>query len=419
MKVKSKKVLIVGGGLGGMVLALRLLQKKYKVTIVEKSDHVGGLASGFELYGNNLELAYHHIFKTDTSIVALAKELGLEECLTWNKSSMAIFHNGKMQSFGGAADLLKFEGLDIADKLRLGSTALLLQKDNNWEKYHKMLAYKFMQKMCGQKAYSTIWEPLLIGKFHQHYKEVSMAWLWARIHTRGNSKEDGVEKLGYFSGGFVVLINKLEKEIKKLGGVIKLNQNLDKLPRDKYDKIIFTGPNGAFANLIKDEEEVEPKYLYDLKNVPYLGAVCVVFSSRQSLSEYYWHNINEKGAPFLAFIEHTNLIDKKNYEEKYVYYAGVYAPHDSKIFTKSEEEIKKEWLKYVGKIFPKFEKKMVEKSWVFKLKNAQHVVKPGYTPLSYKTPLKDIYLMNFAQVFPEDRGTNFAVAEAEKVAKLI
>jgi protoporphyrinogen oxidase len=254
-----------------------------------------------------------------------------------------------------------------------------------------------------------------VGKFHNFADKVSMAWLWARLNTRTNSKQAGKEMLGYIDGGFVTLIAKLEKEIKKLGGKIITKKAItgiqfNKMRKD-YDKVVFTGPNGAFANLIKDELETEPKYIYDLKKTNYLGAICMVFTSSQSLSKYYWHNINTKDAPFLAFIQHTNLIDKENYGDKHVYYCGVYTPD-------VEQDVEKKWFSYLTTIFPKFNNKLVDQKWIFRLKNAQHVVTCDYHPMSLKTPLSQVYLMNFSQIFPQDRGTNFAVAEALKLATL-
>jgi hypothetical protein len=35
---------------------------------------------------------------------------------------------------------------------------------------------------------------------------------------------------------------------------------------------------------------------------------------------------------------------------------------------------------------------------------------------TYQTPLPGVFLANFSQIFPEDRGTNFAVQEGEKIA---
>lgn len=418
----SKSICIVGAGIGGLVLGYRLLQKGYRVDILEKSNRIGGLAAGFELNGTHLEQAYHHIFRTDQAILQLCQDLSLEKKLLWLKSSVAIIDKSGMQSFSGPKDLLRFKGLSLVDKIRMGLVTLWLQNDKKYLKYNKVPAVVFMKKYCGKGAYETIWEPLLLGKFGDNYKKISMAWLWARIHTRANSKDKGGEKLGYFDGGFEVLVSALNNKIKKMGGRIKCKQNLTprkfRLLRKKYDKVVFTGPNSAFAELIKNEEESKPGYIYELKKTKYLGAICMVFTSTQKISPYYWHNVNNPNSPFLALIEHTNLVPSNKYNGKEVYYLGKYLDMQSEEFLMNEEKIKEKWLKYLKQIFPNFNKKELIKYWVFKLKNAQHVVEVNYKPMAYKTPLKNVFLMNFSQIFPEDRGTNFSVAEANKLANL-
>ena len=50
--------------------------------------------------------------------------------------------------------------------------------------------------------------------------------------------------------------------------------------------------------------------------------------------------------------------------------------------------------------------------------NAQHIVTTDFKIPEYKLS-NELYQANFAQIFPEDRGTNFAVREGEKIAKLM
>ena len=84
-----RKILIVGGGLTGLTAALRLsADKSLSVTLVESSDQLGGLAGGFPLGGTSLEKTYHHLFLTDTAILELVKELGLQDKLMWCDSSV-------------------------------------------------------------------------------------------------------------------------------------------------------------------------------------------------------------------------------------------------------------------------------------------------------------------------------------------
>ncbi len=223
----------------------------------------------------------------------------------------------------------------------------------------------------------------------------------------------------------MVISNALAKEIKRMGGTIKLNtpvtSELFSSLRKKYGKVVFTGPNGAFADLIREQEDCNLSYIFKLRHIDYLGAICVIFSSKKSLSPYYWHNINDIGAPFLAFIQHTNLVPKEWYQNQQVYYMGGYFPHEHENFSISESELTDRWLQGLVKLFPVFKKKDAENIKVFRFKNAQHVVTCDYETWkpNYKTPLKNIYLMNFAQLFPDDRGTNFSVLEANKVADLL
>lgn len=398
----KSKILVVGGGITGLVAAYRLLQKNYQVTLIEKSNVLGGLLGGFKIEGINLEKAYHHIFKTDTEIIALIDELGLSDKLKWHESKTALFYDGTIYPFSGAIDLLKFKPLNLIDKFRLGLVKIYLEKENNWQKFEKVLAYEWMKKWCGDRAYRVVWEPLLSGKFSNRYKEISMAWMWARIHTRANSSEGGKEYLGYMEGGFQLIIDELEKRIKKLGGEIRLNYELrmtnDEL--DKYDKIISSAP---------------------LDGVDYLGAVTMVFSSKQNLSKFYWHNINDHKSPFLAFIQHTNLVGTKNYGGKNIYYMGTYLPQNHKYFTCKEGLIEKDFFDYLKKVFPEFSKGEIEEKFVFKFKYAQHIVDTNYQLRikNYELKNQKIIYANFAQIYPEDRGINFAVREGEQRVSLL
>lgn len=400
----NKKIAVVGGGIGGLVAAYRLLQKGHSVEIFERSESLGGLLVGFKIEGTNLEKAYHHIFKTDTEIIALIKELGLEEKLKWHESKTALYYNGTIYPFAGAIDLLKFKPLNLIDKLRLGLVKIYLEKENNWQKFENVLAYEWMKKWCGERAYKVVWEPLLKGKFSDKYKEISMAWMWARIHTRANSSEKGKEYLGYMEGGWQQVIDDLEKRIEKLGGKINLNTEFS-LPKslfDKrdFDKIISSAP---------------------LETVEYLGAVTMVFSSKQSLSPYYWHNINDLKSPFLAFIQHTNLMGTESYGGKNVYYLGTYLPQNHKYFTCKDSLIEKDFFDYLKKIFPKFDKKEIIEKHIFKFKYAQHLVKKNYQSsiINFQSQKEKIIHLNFAQIYPEDRGINYAVREGERVGKRI
>jgi len=392
----QKKVAIIGAGIGGLTAGYELFKKGYEVTVFEKEKEIGGMLSDFKIEGKSLEKVYHHIFKTDKEIIDLIEELGLIDKLKWHKSSTGIYSNGKIYPFNGAIDLLKFKELGLISKFRLGMVYLWLKFDKNFKRYENITAEDWMKKWAGKEAYEVIWKPLLKGKFHEYYKKVSMAWLWARIHTRGGSKnEKNEEVLGYLDGGFGQIAERLAKKI-KIKTLCPTGVSLDRAI-SKFDIVIDTRP---------------------IKGIDYIGAVDVVFSSNQSLSPYYWHNINDLSSPFLALIQHTNLVNKANYNGKNIYYLGTYVPQDHEYFKISDEKIEKEFFDYLKIIKPEFDESQVLEKKVFKIKYAQHIVTKKYKVPEYKVGEKT-YQLNFAQIYPEDRGINFAVKEARKLVREI
>ena len=427
------KILIIGGGFTGLTAAYKLSREPdFSVTLVERAGQLGGLAAGFPICGTSLERTYHHLFLTDTAILDLVAELGLSEKLIWCKSSIGIFREGRIHSFKGPWDLLRFAPCRFAGRLRTGLTALYLKHQKDWRRFTRRTALDWMAHACGASAMESIWTPLLKGKFNRHFDRVSMAWLWARIHARAHSRSSGGgEKLGYFRGGFNVVTAALEKKLRENGVAIRTGAAVEKFLTDKravvingktvlFDFCVFTGPSPAFAGLLPAQESLRP-YTAQLRSIEYLGAVCLVFTSDQSLCDFYWVNVNELGAPFLVFLQHTNLMDKNFYGGRHVYYIGAYLTPEGKMFSLRDGELANLWFSYLKHMFPAFDAGRLDEQHVFRFRAAQHIVDTDYEKKipAYRTPLPGVLLANFSQIFPEDRGTNFAVREGVKVAGLI
>lgn len=435
-RLKKKKYVVIGAGYTGLVSALRLAQKGHGVTVLERESSIGGLASDFTVGGGALEKAYHHIFKSDTSIISLAHELGISGSLKWHDSSIAIFRDNKLYPFKGALDLLRFSPLRPVNRLRAGLVVLYLQQTRNWQKFEKTSAYHWMLRYAGPQVTEVIWEPLLRGKFDQYYDKVSMAWLWARIHVRAQSREAGGEKLGYFDGGFRVFTDALVAKLTELGVDIHTNTNIDHIKSLKsgrvsivldnnssttYDGCIASIPSHVFSRLIRNNKTLSSLYLDKLSSTQYLGARLMVFSSDQDLTPYYWHNINDLNLPFLVFINHTKLIDKSFYANRYVYYVAVYTSMDNPLFTCTDQELEASWVPAIKKVFPSFDEGLMIEKYFFRFANAQHIVGRDYSSSipDHKTPLPNIYLANFSQIYPEDRGTNYAVRDGNTIADML
>jgi len=72
-------------------------------------------------------------------------------------------------------------------------------------------------------------------------------------------------------------------------------------------------------------------------------------------------------------------------------------------------------------MFPKFSRDWVQRHHVWRARHSQPVVEPGYARLipPNETPIGNVLISSMAQIYPEDRGTNYAVREGRRVGRLM
>src|SRR5207253_4169916 len=204
---------ILGGGALGLGAALRLAQAGRRVTLIEREPQLGGLAAGFTVGPNYLEKFYHHIFRTDTTIIGLIRELGLEDRLIWGQPNTSTLLNGRIVSLGTIPDLLRLPLLRPADRFRFLSGMAVLKAIPNEQLFKGWTAARWMPRLMGRRVYSVMWEPVLRGKFGARADDIAMSWLWSRVHERSLS-------LGYLRGGFQQLYDEFGARIRALGGTV-------------------------------------------------------------------------------------------------------------------------------------------------------------------------------------------------------
>lgn len=429
------KITVVGAGLAGMTAAYRLLKAGHEVDVYEAADYVGGLAAGFPVAGSRLEKYYHHIFTTDRSIRRLVDELGLHDTLYWLPSQMGSFYDGKVYPFGTPLQLLSFKPLPFLDRLRFGLVTLYLGKVKDWMKYEKVTAYDWVSRYYGPHVTRVIWEPLLRSKFGEYFDQVAMAWLWARIHVRASSREKGgtSESLGYFKGGFDRVCQGLADGIRRLGGRILLSTPVDRILSENnrftgvevlgekraYDRLIFSAATPLFLKACPD---LPRDYVDRVTSLKFMAAQCLIFVMNRKFTEnIYWMNITDITMPFIAVVEHTNYAPREWYNGKTLLYVGNYLPRDHRLFHLDKDSLIREFLPHLKRINPNFDLSWVEESYLARDNWAQPVVPLHYSRIKpdFTTPLEGAYLANMSLVYPEDRGTNFAVQTGDRVARIV
>lgn len=432
-ELSMKNIAIIGAGLGGMSAAWDLAHAGHNVTIYEAADQVGGLASGFKepQWDWSVEKFYHHWFQSDDALLGLAEELGLRQNILFPRPYTVLFHKGEWHPFDSILAALKYPGLGFGiNKLRFGFVGLYLRMTNNWQALEKHTAHEWIRKYAGQYVYNTMWEPMLIGKFGPYYKDVNMAWFWARLKAR-------TPRLGTYQGGFQQFADDFATKLRAKGVKIVLNTPVTRIashPQDAqplsvyigdahhtYDQVLVTTSPGLMARLAPD---LPQEYLAGLRALKSMGAVVMVLSIKRQLSEqgYYWYNIpKNEGFPFLALVEHTNYVSPENFGGEHILYCGDYLEEGHEYFDLSKEALLERFIPAIARINPKFDRAWINKTWLFRAKYAQPVplVNHSHNIPTIPTPLDGLYFASMSQVYPWDRGTNFAVQIGRRAATLM
>lgn len=425
------KIAIVGAGYGGMAAAYDLVNGGHQVTIFETAGHTGGLASGFREphWEWSLEKFYHHWFESDHHILRLFEELNLRHKVIFPRPKTVMYHQGRFYPFDSIPAAIMFPGLGWGvHKARFGMVALYLRLTNNWMNLEKTTADSWMRKYAGKFVYETMWQPLLEGKFGPYYREVNMAWLWARLKAR-------TTRLGTYQGGFQAFSDDFAAILERKGVSIRLATPVERLLRnpeggldlylpggvENFEGCLVTLSPGQFARMAPG---LPGNYLQGLLTLKSMGAVVMTLALKYRLSEegYYWYNLPKSaGFPFLAMVEHTNFVSSDHFGGEHLIYAGDYLEVEHEYFKLSQDELLERFLPVLSRFNPQFKPDWVRKTWLSRTSYAQPVplVNHSRNIPSIQTPVPGLYFASMSQVYPWDRGTNFAVEIGRRAARMM
>lgn len=431
---KVPHVAIIGGGFCGLAAGYELGKRGIEVSIFETDAEIGGLAGSFRINGARLEKFYHHWFTNDKAIMSLIDDLGTLDQVVFRPTRTGMYYANNFYKLSAPLDVLRFKPLPVLDRFRLGLLALRARRVKTWRQLENLTAAEWLRQMGGDKVYEVVWEPLLRGKFGEYASEVSAVWFWNKLKLRGGSRgKSGGEQLAYYRGGFAALVDQIALHIESAGGKIVVGRPVDALlvedgevvgveaagERFKADAVIATPALPIIADLA--EPHVSPEYVEKLRRIKYLGNVCLILELDRSLSDTYWLNVNDPDFPFVAVIEHTNFEPTESYAGRHLVYLSKYLSNSAQLFHMQDSELLKFTIPYLQRMFPELKPEWILAHHVWRARYSQPVVERNYSGLlvPHDTPLKNFFLATMAQIYPEDRGTNYAVREGLKVGELV
>lgn len=427
----SEKIAVVGGGMLGLTLTLRLAQAGKKVTVFESASELGGLAAAWTLGETMWDKHYHVTLLSDTALRQILKEIGLENELEWRETKTGFYTDGKLVSMSNTLEFLRFPPLGFISKLRLGGTIFYASKLNDWQKLENILVADWLQKLSGKSTFEKIWLPLLRAKLGESYQATSAAFIWATIQRMYAARKTGLKKemFGYVRGGYAKVLQNFNRKLEELGVEIKLNTRIETVEKlsgnkislktaettDCFDKVVLTIPSNAAAKICPQLTAEEKSKLNAIR---YQGIVCASLLLKKPLSPFYVTNITDE-APFTAVIEMSALVDKSEFGGNALVYLPKYVAPDDELFEETDAQIQEVFVFALEKMYPHFSRTDILAFQISRVRQVFALSTLGYSKTlpPMQTSLGNVYIVNSTHIVNGTLNVNETVQLAEKAAR--
>jgi protoporphyrinogen oxidase len=423
---------IIGGGLMGLALAQRLSGRGHTVTVFERDRQLGGLATYHDYGPFFWDRFYHCILPSDTYLIDLLRDIGFGDQLRWTRTLTGFYVDQKLYSLSSGMDFLRFPLVGLTGKLRLALTILYCARLNDWQRLEKISVEEWLVKTCGRTTYETLWKPLLLAKLGENYRRVSAVFIWSYIKRLFSARDAAAQKehLGYVSGGYRAVFNRLEELIRAAGGDIRTGVAVTRISpcahnglwveydqeKRHFDKVICTSP----VNILR---QIAAPEVLNLANpggtVEYLGVVCLVLVTRKPLVPYYVVNIADQRIPFTGIIGMSNLVSPQALSGYHLTYLPKYVLSDDPLLRQSDAEVRGLFFAGLRLMFPEFAADEIVGVHINRAVKVQPLQVLNYSNLvpQVATAHRDFFVLNTSQFVNCTLNNNEVVRTVDEFLK--
>jgi protoporphyrinogen oxidase len=434
--MEKQRWAIVGGGILGMTLALRLAQQGKQVTLFEAAPNLGGLADAWQLGDITWDRHYHVTLLSDMALRKILDELQLSNEMNWVETKTGFYSDAKLFSVSTSVEFLQFPGMRLIDKLRLGFTIFYCSKINDWRKLEKVLSTDWLRKLSGDRAFTKIWLPLLRSKLGDNYNKASASFIWAIIARMYAARRTGLKKemFGYLSGGYDRLLDRWADRLAHEGVDIRTGHRVEQVISaapgtgsnqtdvrftngytDRFDQVVLTVASPIAANVCPQLTANEQSLL---RGIEYQGIVCASVLLKKPLAHYYVTNITDTWVPFTGVIEMTALVDRSEFGGLSLVYLPKYVPPEDPIFEESDESIQDRFLAALIQMYPKFDRKDVVEFKISRVRQVFAISTLNYSQRlpAVQTSLPGVKILNSSHILNGTLNVNETILLAERAA---
>ncbi len=421
---------VIGGGILGMTLAMRLAQRGHTVTLIEKRDHLGGIANAWSIGDVVWDRHYHVTLMSDNYTRAILSELGLDDDMKWVTTRTGFYTDGRLHSMSSSLEFLLFRPLGLISKARLAGTIFHASRIQDWKPLEQIPVADWLRKYSGRRTFEKIWLPLLRSKLGDAYERTSAAFIWATIQRMYAARRSGMKRelFGYLPGGYARVLDTFHTKLRDLGVHLFLGMDVCAVApestgevrvemkggtRIRFDRVVLTTP-APIASLLCPGLSQKEQNLLD--GIEYQGIVCSSVLLKKPLGDFYITNITDAWVPFTAVIEMSAFVDRDQFGGNSLVYLPRYMGSDDPAFEVPDHEWGELAVETLSGMYPGFDPADVLAFRVSRERFVYALPTLNYSEriLPRHTSLPGIYIVNSAQILNGTLNVNETVKLAEE-----
>ncbi|GAC1302341.1 MAG: NAD(P)/FAD-dependent oxidoreductase [Vulcanimicrobiaceae bacterium] len=427
--LSSDRVAIVGAGMLGLTLALRLAEGGTPVTVFEAAPEFGGLAAAWTVGDVTWDRHYHVTLFSDARLRTLLDDLGLGAEVRWTSVGTGFYSGGRFHPMNGALDFLRFPPLGLIDKLRLGLTIVGGSRITDPMPLERVSVEAWLTKWSGRTTFEKIWRPLLRAKLGERYRDASAAFIWAIIVRLYAARRAGLgaERFGYVRGGYARVLAVLERRLRELGvelvaaaPVARVGTADDRVEirlaggeARRFGRAVVTVAAPLAARLVPQLSDDERDRL---ATKIYGGIVCASVVLDEPLGPYYVTNLTDDWVPFSAVIDMSCVVDRAEWNGKALVYLPKYVRPDDPLFEATDAEIEASFLGALERMYAGFARSHARAFRVSRVREVFPIATLGYSeripPIA--TSVAGIYVLNSTHIVNGTLNVNETISLVER-----
>ena len=281
----------------GLALAERLVRSGHHVTVYERAEQTGGLATGHDFGSFNWDRFYHVVLPSDTSLIDSCAGSG-SRTSSLARRRPTVSTSISLYSLSSGLEFLKFPLLNLFGQAPSGARrSCTARASTTGAVWRGMTVVELLVRVSGRATFEKMWQPLLLAKLGENYGRVSAVFIWTYIKRLFSARDGAAQKraprlrfraaTGRSSAHLLELIeqgggrrseaaSKWRASGRSRGrgiAVVRLR------PSRGFDKVICTGPVQVLRR-VADAALVAAPLAGD---VEYLGVVCVALVTQRAV----------------------------------------------------------------------------------------------------------------------------------------